>query len=233
MTADPAQAQSVPKVSIQVDDAKEPRDIVLALEMLFLFTILSIAPSLMIMMTSFTRIVIVLQFLRQAIGLQQMPPSQLIMGLALFLTFFVMQPVFTALYENAVKPYIAEEISSEVALEKGLAPLREFMFKQTREKDLALFVKLAKVERPKNHTEIPTQVLIPAFIISELRIAFQIGFLLYVPFVMIDMIVASVLMSMGMLMLPPMMISMPFKLLLFVLVDGWYLLILSVIDGIK
>ncbi|MCA9734907.1 MAG: flagellar type III secretion system pore protein FliP [Deferribacteres bacterium] len=224
-------AQSVPKVSINIDKAQEPRDVALALEILFLFTILTLAPSFLIMMTSFTRIVVVLHFVRQAIGIQQMPPNQILLGLSLFLTFFVMQPVFNEVYQNAFQPYVQEEISSEQAIERGISPLREFMLKQTREKDLALFVKLSKSERPKNREDIGTLVLVPSFIISEMRRAFEIGFLLYIPFLMIDMIVASILMSMGMMMLPPMMISLPFKLLLFVLVDGWYLLIGSLVEG--
>jgi len=226
-----SQAQTVPKVSINIDNAQKPRDVALSLEILFLFTILTLAPSFIIMMTSFTRIVVVLHFVRQAMGIQQMPPNQILLGLSLFLTFFVMQPVFNNIYENAFKPYVDEKISSEVAIERGIAPLRAFMLKQTREKDLALFVKLSKSERPKNEQDISTLVLVPSFIISEMRRAFQIGFLLYVPFLMIDMIVASILMSMGMMMLPPMMISLPFKLLLFVLVDGWYLLIGSIVEG--
>ncbi len=225
--------QPLPKVSISVDQGGHPRDVALGLEILFMFTVLSLAPSILIMMTSFTRIVIVLHFLKQALGLQQMPPNQLLIGLSLFLTLFVMHPALKQINDNAFQPYINEKISSKEALQNGMAPLREFMLKQTREKDLALFVRIAKIERPKSPRDIPTHVLIPSFIISEMRIAFQIGFLLYIPFLMIDMIVASILMSMGMLMLPPIMISLPFKLLLFVLVDGWYLLIGSVIEGFK
>lgn len=226
-------AQPTPRISISVDNAGKPRDVALALELLFLFTILAIAPSILIMMTSFTRLIIVLHFLRQAVGLQQMPPNQLIVGLSLFLTFFIMRPTLSEINTEAVQPYLAEQLSSREALEKGIAPLRRFMFKQTREKDLALFVKLSDIERPASPQDIPTHVLIPAFIISEMRVAFQIGFMLYLPFLMIDMIVASILMSMGMLMLPPIMISLPFKVLLFVLVDGWYLLIGSVVQGFK
>lgn len=225
------QGQTVPKVSINIDNAQKPRDVALALEILFLFTILTLAPSFIIMMTSFTRIVVVLHFVRQAMGIQQMPPNQILLGLSLFLTFFVMQPVFNNIYEDAFKPYVDEKISSEVAMDRGIAPLRDFMLRQTREKDLALFVKLSKAGRPKNEKDISTLVLVPSFIISEMRRAFQIGFLLYIPFLMIDMIVASILMSMGMMMLPPMMISLPFKLLLFVLVDGWYLLIGSIVES--
>ncbi len=228
---EPAQAQQLPKVSISVDSAEKPRDVALALEILFLFTILTLAPSIMIMMTAFTRIVIVLYFIKQALSLQQMPPSQMIIGLALFLTFFVMRPVVDEIYTEAYQPYIAEEISSKQAMENGIKPVREFMLKQTREKDLALFIKLSKTPRPATVEDIPNHVLIPSFIISEMRRGFQIGFLLYIPFLMIDMIVASILMSMGMLMLPPMMISLPFKLLLFVLIDGWTLLIGSMIEG--
>ncbi len=226
-----AEAQQLPKVSISVDSAEKPRDVALALEILFLFTILTLAPSIMIMMTAFTRIVIVLYFIKQALSLQQMPPSQMIIGLALFLTFFVMRPVVDEIYTDAYQPYVAEEISSRQAMENGIKPVRDFMLRQTREKDLALFIKLSKTDRPATVEDIPNHVLIPSFIISEMRRGFQIGFLLYIPFLMIDMIVASILMSMGMLMLPPMMISLPFKLLLFVLIDGWTLLIGSMIEG--
>jgi flagellar biosynthetic protein FliP len=185
------------------------------------------------MMSSFPRIVIVFHFLRQALGLQQMPPNQLLIGLSLFMTFFIMHPVIKKIYDEALQPYLQEKINSEQALENAMAPLRNFMLRQTREKDLALFVKLAKLERPAAPGDVPNHVLIPAFITSEIRMAFQIGFLIYLPFLMIDMVIASVLMSMGMLMLPPAMVSLPFKILLFVMVDGWYLLVGSIVEGFR
>jgi len=226
-------AQPLPKVTLGLDKASKPADVAVTLQILLLFTILSLAPAIVLMTTSFTRIVIVLHFLRQALGLQNMPPNQLIIGLSLFLTFFVMHPVWNRVNDEALQPYLKERISQKEALDKGLAPLREFMLRQTREKDLALFVKFARMEQPQTPSQIPTHVLIPSFVISELRIAFQIGFLLYIPFLMIDLIVSSVLMSMGMLMLPPVMISLPFKVLLFVLVDGWYLIVTSLLMSFK
>jgi flagellar biosynthetic protein FliP len=183
------------------------------------------------MVTSFTRIVIVLSLLRRALGTMQMPPNQIMVGLALFLTFFVMTPVWQQINQGALQPYLAKKISHQQAFQNALSPLRDFMFKQTREKDLALFVDIAKLKRPKNVADIPTTVLIPSFIISEVKTAFQIGLLLYVPFLIIDMVVASVLLSMGMMMLPPIMVSLPFKLMLFVLADGWYLLVGSLVKG--
>jgi len=222
-------AQSLPKVTVGMEPASNPGDVSLTLQVLFLLTVLALAPSILVMLTSFTRIVVVFSFLRHALGTQQSPPNQLLIGLALFLTAFVMAPVWKDISANALQPYIEGKLPQKVALRKAMEPMREFMFRQTREKDLMLFFKLSGRPKPEGPDEVPTHVLIPAFIISELRIAFQIGFLLYVPFLMIDMIVASVLMSMGMLMLPPVMISLPFKLLLFVLVDGWYLLVDSLV----
>jgi flagellar biosynthetic protein FliP len=194
-------------------------------------TVLSLAPAILIMVTSFTRIVIVLSLLRKALGTMQMPPNQIMIGLALFLTFFIMAPVWHKINQSALQPYLDKEISHQKALQNAAVPLREFMFKQTREKDLSLFVDIAKLNRPKNIDDIPTSVLIPSFIISEVKTAFQIGLLLYVPFLIIDMVVASVLLSMGMMMLPPIMVSLPFKLMLFVLADGWYLLVGSLVKG--
>jgi flagellar biosynthesis protein FliP len=221
--------QTVPKISLSVDKANGPGDVAVTLEILLLMTVLTLAPAILILTTSFTRIIVIFHFMRQAAGLQQMPPNQVLIGLALFLTLFVMNPVFDTTYTDAIKPYMNEELSFEEASKKAIAPLRTFMLKQTREKDLSLLVSVAKIDKPQNETEIPTHILIPAFVISELRIAFQIGFLIYIPFLVIDVIVASVLMSMGMLMLPPVMISLPFKILLFVLIDGWYLIVGSVI----
>ena len=229
--ADAAQAQALPKISLQVEDAKEGGDAAVSLQIIFLLTILSLAPSILIMMTSFTRIVVVLSFLRTAIGTPQMPPNQLIIGLSLFLTFFVMAPVWDRVNDDAIQPLVEDQIPYTEALDKGMEPIREFMLKQTRQKDMALFVRMAQIKQPRNHREIPNSVLIPSFIISELRTAFQIGFILFIPFLVIDLVVSSILLSMGMMMLPPIMVSMPFKILLFVLVDGWNLLIQSLVKS--
>ena len=217
--------------SIGIDKAKNPGEVAVVLQIFALLTVLSLAPAILIMLTSFTRIAIVLSLLRQAMGTHQMPPNQIILGLALFLTIFIMNPVWQTVNEQALQPYLKKEITQEEALEKAFSPIRNFMYKQTREKDLALLVEIAKIDRPKNISDVPTSVLIPSFIISELKTAFQIGFLLYVPFLIIDMVVASVLLSMGMMMLPPIMISLPFKLMLFVLADGWYLIVGSLVKG--
>ncbi|MDD2620545.1 MAG: flagellar type III secretion system pore protein FliP [Syntrophomonadaceae bacterium] len=208
-------------------DTGEPQDLSSALQLIILITILTLAPSIIILLTSFTRIIVVLGFIRSSLATQQMPPNQVLIGLALFLTFFVMAPTLQQVNNQALQPYLKGQITQEVAFDKGIMPLRTFMFKQTREKDLALFVKLSKINRPQNFKDIPNYVLIPSFVISELKTAFQIGFIIFIPFLVIDMVVASALMSMGMMMLPPMMISLPFKILLFVLVDGWNLVIQS------
>jgi flagellar biosynthetic protein FliP len=220
-----ASAQPLPKITVGVDKATSPEDVAVSLQILFLFTILTLAPAILIMMTSFTRLIVVFHFLRQALGLQQMPSNQLLIGLSLFLTLFIMRPVLDEMNTNGLQPYLERKITQKEAFDNSLKPLREFMLRHTREKDLALFIQMAKVEQPATPEDVQTHVLIPSFIISELRTAFQIGFLLYIPFLMIDMIVASVLMSMGMLMLPPVMISLPFKVLMFVLVDGWNLIV--------
>jgi len=227
----PAYSQSapIPSIHIAIGDAEEPADLAVTLKILLLITILSIAPTVLIMLTSFTRMVVVFSFLRHAMGTQQMPPNQVIISLALFLTFFIMMPVWNEINRSALQPYLAEEVSYETALEQAAQPLKQFMLKQTREKDLALLMKISKIKKLKRASDVPLTTLIPAFVISELRIAFQIGFLIYVPFLILDMVVACVLLSMGMLMLPPIMISLPFKLLLFVLVDGWYLIVGSLI----
>jgi len=222
-------ATTAPFISIGMDEAQDPGKMTVVLQIFLLMTILSLAPAILIMLTSFTRIVIVLSLLRRALGTMQMPPNQVIIGLALFLTFFIMTPVWQNINQNALQPYLDDKISQQQALQNAAAPLRKFMFKQTREKDLALFVDIAKMERPKDAGDIPISVLIPSFIISEVKTAFQIGLLLYVPFLIIDMVVASVLLSMGMMMLPPIMISLPFKLMLFVLSDGWNLLVGSLV----
>jgi len=219
------------KLSVSLDESGKPSDIAASLRVLLLLTALSVAPAFLIMTTSFTRIIVVLSFLRRALSTQQMPSNQILIGLALFLTLFVMAPVWQEINTTAVQPYLHEKITQKEAFNRGLKPLRAFMFKQTRQKDIALFVKLAKLDQPRTPADIPTRVLIPAFIISELKTAFQMGFVLFLPFLVIDMVVASVLMSMGMMMLPPIMISMPFKILLFVLVDGWYLVVRSLAVG--
>ncbi len=223
--------QAIPKLTIGVDKATNPGDVAVTLQIIALLTILTLAPAILITMTSFTRIIVILNFLRQASGTQSMPPNQLVIGLSLFLTFFIMSPIFKQINDQALQPYLKEEITQKQAFKTAVDPVKKFMLKQTRQKDIALFMKLAKLKKPKNASLVPIHTLIPAFIISELRIAFQIGFILFLPFLMIDMIVASVLMSMGMMMLPPIMISLPFKILLFVLVDGWYLVVESIING--
>ena len=228
--ADPPAVQT-PYFSIGMEEGDEPGKTTVVMQIFLLMTVLSIAPALLIMLTSFTRIVIVLSLLRRALGTMQMPPNQVMIGLALFLTFFIMSPVWYQVNQKALQPFLEKKISQQEALQNATGPLREFMFKQTREKDLALFVEIAKIERPKGVADIPITVLIPSFIISEIKTAFQIGLLLYVPFLIIDMVVASVLLSMGMMMLPPVMVSLPFKLMLFVLADGWYLLIGSLVKS--
>ncbi len=224
---------STPMLSIDLKNAdiNNPEEAAIVLKIFLLLTVLSLVPAILIMLTSFTRIVIVLSLLRQAIGTQQMPPNQVIIGLSLFLTFFVMTPVWQNINQNALAPYMEKKISGKKALETAIIPVRGFMFKQTREKDLAMMVKISKTKRPKNINDIPTSILVPSFIISELKSAFQIGFLLYVPFLIVDMVVASVLLSMGMMMLPPIMVSLPFKLMLFVLADGWNLIVGSLVKS--
>lgn len=224
---------SVPNIDISISAPSEPKDLVNSLNVLVILTLLVLAPSLLLVMTSFLRLIIVFSFLRQALGTQQMPPNQLLVSLALVLTFFIMEPVGQRAYDNAVKPYIDKEISYDEAFEKGVEPFKEFMIRNTREKDLALFFRIRDIQNPQNYKEVPLNVAIPAFMISELKTAFEIGFLLYLPFLVIDMVVSSVLMAMGMMMLPPVMISMPFKLLIFVLVDGWNLLVGNLIESFK
>ncbi|MGB7568521.1 MAG: flagellar type III secretion system pore protein FliP [Chitinivibrionales bacterium] len=218
-------AQVLPKISISVTDTKKPADVAVTLQILFLITVLALAPSILIMMTSFVRIIIVMSFLRRAIGTQTMPPDQILVGLSLFLTFFIMMPVFTQINDKALQPYLAQEIDWKKALTNASEPMRNFMLRQVNEKDVALFVRLAKIPPPKTVADLPMHVVLSAFMTSELKTAFIIGFILYIPFLVIDMIVASILMSMGMMMLPPVMISMPFKIILFVLIDGWNLIV--------
>ena len=226
-----AEAVTLPTIQVGLQETDDPKDMAVIIEILLMFTILSVAPAILLMTTCFTRLVIAFSFLRSAMGTQQMPPTQVLIGLSLFLTLFIMSPVLKQINDQAVKPYMAEEVNLEQAFNAGLQPLRGFMFKQTREKDLALFLSMAKLEKPANKDEVPSSILIPAFMISELKTAFQIGFILFLPFLVIDMVVASVLLSMGMMMLPPVMVSLPFKLLLFVLVDGWHLIVGSLVQS--
>jgi len=223
----------IPKIAFDITPAAGAKDVALSLQILFLLSILTLAPSIILMTTAFTRVVIVLDFVKRALSLQQMPPNQVIVGLSLFLTFFIMAPTLTEMNDKALQPYLKGQISNQQFYDRGIAPLREFMFKQTREKDIALFVKLSKIEQPKNRNDVPTYCLIPAFMMSELKIAFEIGVFLFLPFIVIDMIIASVLMAMGMIMLPPIMISLPFKLILFILVDGWNLLVYELVRSFK
>ena len=234
LAAVPAHAQALPGIGIKLNpatpaDGQSGGELSVNLQILLLFTVLALAPTIVVMMTSFTRIVVVLSFVRQAIGTQQRPPAQLIIGLALILSAFVMAPVLGEVNTQSLQPYMKGEITQEQALDNAVKPMRDFMLKQTREADLALFVEMSQTTPPSGPEDIPLHVLIPGFVISELRVAFQISFVLFVPFLVIDMVVASVLMSMGMMMLPPVMVSLPFKILLFVLVDGWYLIVKSLV----
>lgn len=229
-----AEPLSLPNVSLQIGGtADTPGKTSTALQLLFLLTVLSLAPAILLMLTSFTRIVVVLSLLRNALGTQQMPPNLVLIGLALFLTFFIMSPVWQKVNAEALQPYYEERISGEQAMERAAVPVKDFMMKQTREKDLALFVSISKEKRPAGPQDVSLTTLIPAFIISELKTAFQIGFMIYLPFFVIDMVIASILLSMGMMMLPPIMMSLPFKLLLFVLVDGWYLVVGSLVQSFR
>ena len=221
----------IPNINLTVGQSSNPAQVVDSVKLLVLLTLLSLIPSILLMMTSFTRIIIVLSFLRNALGTQQAPPNQVLVGLALFLTVFIMLPVYNNLNEQALKPYLANQITQEEAQNRAAKPLKEFMLKQTRESDLGLFISVAKVQKPQNRDDVPLYLVIPAFIISELKTAFQMGFLIYIPFMVIDAVVASTLMSMGMFMLPPVMFSLPFKILLFVMVDGWYLVVKSLIES--
>ncbi|MGI6486861.1 MAG: flagellar type III secretion system pore protein FliP [Syntrophomonadaceae bacterium] len=229
-----AQPLQLPEINLQIGgEAEGPEGVTQALQILVILTVLALAPAILVMVTSFTRIIVVLAFVRNALATQQMPPNQVLIGLALFLTFFVMAPVWQDVNQNSLQPYMRGEVTQEQAFTRGMQPIREFMLKQTREKDLALFVRMSDIDRPQTYADIPNYVLIPAFTISELKTAFQIGFIIFVPFLVIDMVVSSALMSMGMLMLPPMMISLPFKVLLFILVDGWNLVINSLIMSFR
>ena len=220
-----ALAVTLPTVRISLESAKGPEQVAPVLQILLLLTVLSVAPALLLMLTSFTRLVVVFSLLRYALGTQQTPPNQVLISLALFMTFFIMAPIFKEAYHRGIQPYLDRQLTEAEMFREVLKPFRAFMLKNTREKDLALFVRLRGEKRPLNPEEVSTLTLIPAFMISELRTAFEIGFMLYIPFLIIDMVVSSVLLSMGMLMLPPMMVSLPLKILLFVLVDGWNILV--------
>jgi flagellar biosynthetic protein FliP len=228
-----AEAVPIPTMNFSLSAPDTPKQLVSSLNVLVVLTLLVLAPSMVLAMTTFTRFVIVFGFLRQAMGTQQVPPTQLLIMLAMILTFFVMEPVGTKAYENGIKPYIAEEIGYDEAYEKTTLPLKNFMIRNTREKDLALFFRIRKMENPQSVADVPLSIVVPAFVISEIKTAFEIGFLIFLPFLVIDMVVASILMSMGMMMLPPVMISLPFKILVFVLIDGWSLLIGNLVASIK
>lgn len=228
-----AQAADIPSLSISLGNSEDPDAWFTGLKIIAMLTVLTLAPSILVMMTSFTRILIVFAFLRQALGTQQSPPNQILVGLALFLTLFIMMPVWQKIDSEALTPYLNEDITQAVAIERGIAPLRSFMLKQTREDDLILFLNAAKMDKPAKAEDMPLHVLIPSFVISELRTAFEIGFLIYIPFVVLDLIVASVLMSMGMMMLPPVMISLPLKIILFVLIDGWHLITANLLSSFR
>ena len=224
-------AINLPNVNISMQNASTPQEFTQGVQVLIMLTILTLAPSIIIMTTAFIRIVIVLSLTRQAIGTASLPPNQVIVGLALILTFFVMSPTFSKINETAYQPYMKNIITQQQALDNALVPMRDFMFKQTHESELALFVKLAKIQKPKNKNDVPTYVLIPSFVLSELKTAFKIGFVIFLPFLVIDLVVASILVSMGMMFLPPTTIAMPFKLIMFVMVDGWFLITKSLIEG--
>ena len=221
----------IPSLELNIGTAQEPEDVAVVLEIIALLTIIALAPAILILMTPFTRLVVVFHFLRQAIGTQSSPPNQVIIGLSLFMTFFIIKPVALEVYDKALNPYLEREISYETAFDEAQKPIRKFLLLNTREADIALFVKEAGMKKPETRDDVSLLALIPAYVISELKTAFIVGFILYVPFLVIDMVVASVLLAMGMMMLPPVMISLPFKLMLFVLVDGWHLIAGSMIKS--
>lgn len=224
-------AMAFPTISVGMGNANSPQEFTQGVQILILLTVLTLAPSIFIMTTAFVRIVIVLALTRQAIGTGSLPPNQVLAGLALILTFFVMAPTFNKINESAVQPYLANQITQQVAFEKASLPIREFMIKHTHEKEIGLFISMAKLEKPKNWMEVPTYIVIPAFVLSELKTAFIIGFVVFLPFLVIDIIVASILVSMGMLFLPPTVVATPFKLILFVMIDGWYLITKSLMES--
>ena len=222
-----------PSIKLGIEESSSPQDFSLTVKIVILMTILSLAPSIIMMMTSFTRIIIVFHFLRSALGTQSAPSNQILVGLALFITYFVMSPVIDQVNNNALQPYLSEEITQDIAIDEALKPIRAFMLNQVNEKSLQMFIDFYPGDKPKNPDQISMSILIPSFILSELTIAFKIGFLLYLPMLLLDMIIASILMAMGMMMLPPVIISMPFKIMLFVLVDGWNLIVESLVAGIR
>ena len=222
---------SLPSLRLGIASADSPADVALSLQILGLLTVLSLAPAILLMVTSFTRIVIVLGFVQRAIGLQQSPPQQVVTGLALFLTLFTMYPTWNQVYENGLAPYLARDIPAEQAWQRSVVPVREFLFRYTRQEELSLMTSMAKLEQPVSRDRVPTRVLVPAFMLSELKTAFQMGVVIYIPFIVVDMVVSSVLLAMGMMMLPPMMVSLPFKLVLFVMADGWNLVVMSLLKS--
>ena len=224
-------AVTFPTISIGSSTANTPQEFTQGIQILVMLTVLSLAPSIFIMTTAFIRIIIVLALTRQAIGTSSLPPNQVLAGLALILTFFVMAPTVNKINETAIQPYMNNQITQQVALDRAITPIRDFMIKQTHEKELGLFLNIAKAPQPKNWTEVPTYIILPAFILSELKTAFKIGFIVFLPFLVIDIVVASILVSMGMLFLPPSVVATPFKLILFVMIDGWYLITKSLIEG--
>lgn len=224
-------AAAFPTVSIGMTNANTPQEFTQGVQILVMLTILALAPSILIMTTAFIRIIIVLALTRQAIGTSSLPPNQVLAGLALILTFFVMAPTFNKINNDAVQPYLKNQITQQVALEKTIQPMREFMIKHTNEKEIALFMNMAKIEKPKNWKDVPTYIILPSFVLSELKVAFTIGFVIFLPFLVIDIIVASILVSMGMVFLPPTVVAMPFKIILFVLIDGWYLITKSLLES--
>jgi flagellar biosynthetic protein FliP len=224
-----AHAQAPGQFGKLLPNPEQPQEMAAALKLLLGLSVLSLAPALLIMLTSFTRIIIVLSFLRSALGTQQTPPNAILVGLALFLTFYIMFPVWQQVDQQALQPYLHGRLKFEAAVDRAAQPLHAFLLRQTREKDIALFLTLGKLPRPARPAQIPMRALVPAFILSELRAGFQIGFVLFIPFVVVDLVVSSVLMSMGMMMLPPVMISLPLKILLFVMVDGWHLITKSLV----
>lgn len=228
----PAAAQvALPNINVGFESANSPEEFSKGIQILVLLTVLTLAPGIIIMCTAFTRIVIVLALTRQALGTSQLPPSQVLIGLSLILTFFVMSPTLNKIYDGAYEPYMKAQITQQEAIKRGSKPLQEFMMKHTDENELALFVKFARIEKPKNAEDIPMYVLLPSFILSELKTAFKIGFLVFIPFLVIDIVVASILVSMGMIFLPPPMIATPFKIILFVMIDGWHMVAQSLIEG--
>ena len=228
-----AAAPQIPTINLSLSAPNSPKELVNTLNVMLLLTILVLAPSIVLVTTSFVRTLVVFGFLRQALGTPQSPPTTLLVSLALVLTFFIMQPYAKKAYDNGIKPYMQEKIGYDVAIERSIKPFKMFMIKNTREKDLALFFRIRHLPNPKTINDVPLTVLVPAFMVSELKTAFEIGFLLFLPFLIIDMVVSSILMSLGMMMLPPVMISLPFKILIFILVDGWDLVVMGLVQSFK